>query len=144
MKRTIKSLTSVNVHRNKIDYLITCESININFKGNSKESIIRELLDILKTNDKLFDLGIAYRDILKHEKEKIIDIPNGISVPHTKPTVIHELTITIDIKKSGLNFESPLDDKTCITILILTPTRQGFFAIVFNATENNGYSKCQP
>jgi hypothetical protein len=88
------------------------------------------------------DLGIAYRDILKREKEKIIAIPNGISVPHTKPTIIHELTFTIDIKESGLDFESPLDDKTCITIL--TPTRQGFFAIVFNATENNGYSKYQP
>jgi mannitol/fructose-specific phosphotransferase system IIA component (Ntr-type) len=48
-------------------------------------------------------------------------IPNGIAIPHAKTNAVQELTIAIGIKKSGLDFDSPLDDKTRIIVLALAP-----------------------
>jgi mannitol/fructose-specific phosphotransferase system IIA component (Ntr-type) len=48
-------------------------------------------------------------------------IPNGIALPHAKTNAVQELTVAIGIKKSGLDFDSVLDDKTRIIILALTP-----------------------
>jgi PTS system nitrogen regulatory IIA component len=48
-------------------------------------------------------------------------IPNGIALPHAKTTAVQELTVAIGIKKSGLDFDSALDDKTRIIILALAP-----------------------
>jgi PTS system nitrogen regulatory IIA component len=48
-------------------------------------------------------------------------MPNGIAIPHAKTNAVQELTIAIGIKKSGLDFDSPFDDKTNIVILALAP-----------------------
>jgi len=48
-------------------------------------------------------------------------IPNGIAIPHAKTSGVQEMTIALGIKKSGLDFDSPLDDKTRIIILALAP-----------------------
>jgi mannitol/fructose-specific phosphotransferase system IIA component (Ntr-type) len=122
MKEIIESLTLVNAHKNKIDRLINYENIKLNLKGHSKEAVISELLDILRTNGKLLDHDMAYMDILKREKNKTTGILNGIAIPHAKTTAVQELTIAIGIKKSGLDFDSPLDDKAHILILALAPS----------------------
>jgi PTS system nitrogen regulatory IIA component len=48
-------------------------------------------------------------------------IPNGIALPHAKTSAVQELTVAIGIKKSGVDFDSALDDKTRIVILALAP-----------------------
>jgi PTS system nitrogen regulatory IIA component len=48
-------------------------------------------------------------------------IPNGIALPHAKTNAVQELTVAIGIKKSGLDFDSPFDDKTNIIVLALAP-----------------------
>jgi PTS system nitrogen regulatory IIA component len=51
-------------------------------------------------------------------------IPNGIALPHAKTNAVQELTVAIGIKKSGLDFDSPFDDKTNIIILTLAPANK--------------------
>jgi PTS system nitrogen regulatory IIA component len=117
----IKLLTASKAHKNKTDCLISRENININLKSNSKEAVISELLDILKTNDKLLDRDIALKDLMEREQTMSTAIPNGMAIPHAKTTAVQELTIAIGIKKSGIDFDSPLEDKTRIIILALAP-----------------------
>jgi mannitol/fructose-specific phosphotransferase system IIA component (Ntr-type) len=48
-------------------------------------------------------------------------IPNGIAIPRAKTNAVQELTVAIGIKKSGVDFDSALDEKTRIIILALAP-----------------------
>jgi PTS system nitrogen regulatory IIA component len=48
-------------------------------------------------------------------------IPNGIALPHAKTNAVQELIAAIGIKKSGVDFDSALDDKTNIIVLALAP-----------------------
>jgi PTS system nitrogen regulatory IIA component len=95
--------------------------IIFNLKGKTKEAAIIELLDILSTQGKLLNRDTALKDLLAREQSMSTAIPNGIAIPHAKTNAVQELTIVIGIKKSGLDFDSPFDDKTRIIILALAP-----------------------
>jgi PTS system nitrogen regulatory IIA component len=101
--------------------LIPQENINLNLKGKTKKAIINELLDMLKSQGKLLNRDIAFKDILDREQAMSTAIPNGIALPRAKTNAVQELTVAIGIKKSGVDFDSPFTDKTNIIILSLAP-----------------------
>jgi mannitol/fructose-specific phosphotransferase system IIA component (Ntr-type) len=85
---------------------------------------MNELLEILKANGKLLDRDTALKDLLEREKAMTTAMPNGIAIPHAKTDAVQELTVAIGIKKSGIDFDSPFDDKTRIIILALAPPKK--------------------
>jgi mannitol/fructose-specific phosphotransferase system IIA component (Ntr-type) len=101
---------------------IVPDHIILNLKGKTKETTINELLDLLASQGKLLDRDTALKDLLDREQAMSTAIPNAIAIPHAKTTAVQELTIAIGIKKSGLDFDSPLDDKARIIILALAPS----------------------
>jgi PTS system nitrogen regulatory IIA component len=101
--------------------LITASTITLNLKGKTKESIINELLDMLVEQDKLLNRETAFKDLMEREQTMSTAIPNGIAIPHAKTAAVKKLTIAIGIKKSGIDLDSPLDDKSRIIILALVP-----------------------
>jgi mannitol/fructose-specific phosphotransferase system IIA component (Ntr-type) len=105
----------------KLLHLLQPKYINPNLKGKTKEAIINELLDILVIQGKLIDRATALKDLLNREQTMSTGMPNGIAIPHAKTNTVQDLTAAIGIKKSGLDFDSALDDKTRIIILALAP-----------------------
>jgi mannitol/fructose-specific phosphotransferase system IIA component (Ntr-type) len=101
--------------------IVTTDAIILNLKGKTKEAIINELLDIVAAQGKLLDRTTALNDLLAREQTMSTGIPNGIALPHAKTSAVQELTVAIGIKKSGVDFDSALDDKTRIVILALAP-----------------------
>jgi mannitol/fructose-specific phosphotransferase system IIA component (Ntr-type) len=101
--------------------IITADTISCNLKGKTKETIINELLDMLTVQGKLLNRETALKDLLDREQTMSTGIPNGIAIPHTKTNAVQKLITAIGIKKSGLDFDSPLDDKARIIILALAP-----------------------
>jgi PTS system nitrogen regulatory IIA component len=113
---------------------IRAGNIIFNLKGKTKETVIRELLDILSTQGKLIDRTIVLNDLLDREQTMSTAIPNGIALPHAKTKAVQELTVVIGIKKSGVDFDSPFDDKTRIIILALAPPEQSTLLYEFLLT----------
>jgi mannitol/fructose-specific phosphotransferase system IIA component (Ntr-type) len=108
---------SINVALN----LISPENISLRLHGRTKEVVINELLDMLAIQGKLLNRDMALKDLLDRERTMSTAIPNGIAIPHAKTNAVQELTAVIGIKKSGVDFDSALDDKTRIIILALAP-----------------------
>jgi PTS system nitrogen regulatory IIA component len=104
--------------------LISPENITLNLQGKTKEAIINELLDILSVQGKLIDQAAALKDLIAREQTMSTAIPNGIAIPHAKTNAVQELTVAIGIKKSGVDFDSALDEKTHIIILALAPSEK--------------------
>jgi PTS system nitrogen regulatory IIA component len=97
------------------------DHILLYLKGKTKAAAIDELLDMLAAQGKLSNRDTALRDLLNREQAMTTAIPNGIAIPHAKTATVKKLTIAIGIKRSGLDFDSPLDEKARIIILSLTP-----------------------
>jgi PTS system nitrogen regulatory IIA component len=108
-------------HINTVLNPVSSKNISLNLHGKTKKTIINELLDILAAQDKLLNRDIALKDLLDREQTMSTAIPNGIALPHAKTNAVQELTVAIGIKKSGVDFDSPFDDKTRIIILALAP-----------------------
>jgi PTS system nitrogen regulatory IIA component len=100
---------------------IVPDHIILSLKGTTKEAVITELLDLLLTQEKLSNRDTALKDLLNREQTMSTAIPNGIAIPHAKTAAVQELTIAIGIKKSGIDFDSPFEDKARIIILALAP-----------------------
>jgi mannitol/fructose-specific phosphotransferase system IIA component (Ntr-type) len=121
--------------------LIGPENIRLNLKSKTKETAINELLDILSAQGKLIDRDTALADLLSREQAMSTGIPNGIALPHAKTSGVQEMTVALGIKKPGLDFDSPLDDKTRIIVLALAPPEKAKslyqFLLVITAILNN-------
>jgi mannitol/fructose-specific phosphotransferase system IIA component (Ntr-type) len=112
------------LNKNSIDTLsnlIFPENIIPHLHGKTKEAVINEMLDMLVNQGKLLNRDTALKALLDREQAMSTAIPNGIALPHAKTNAVQELTAAIGIKKSGLDFDSPLDDKAHIIILTLAP-----------------------
>jgi mannitol/fructose-specific phosphotransferase system IIA component (Ntr-type) len=114
-------LVSYKDNFNVLFNLISPANISLRLHGRTKEAVINELLDMLIIQGKLLDRDTALKDLLDREQSMSTGIPNGIALPHAKTTAVQELTVAIGIKKSGIDFDSALDDKTRIIILALAP-----------------------
>jgi PTS system nitrogen regulatory IIA component len=118
------SFPFTGLHKKSINVLlnpIPPENISLQLHGTTKEAVINELLDILAMRGKLLNRDTALKDLLDREQAMSTGIPNGIAIPRAKTNAVQELTIAIGIKKSGLDFDSPLDDKARIIVLALVP-----------------------
>jgi mannitol/fructose-specific phosphotransferase system IIA component (Ntr-type) len=116
-----------SLHKNSINALpnlIPPEHISIHLHGKTKKAVINELLDILVIQGKLSDRDTALKDLLDREQTMSTAIPNGIAIPRAKTNAVQELTVAIGIKKSGVDFDSALDEKTRIIILALAPPQK--------------------
>jgi mannitol/fructose-specific phosphotransferase system IIA component (Ntr-type) len=111
-------------NRSSLFALINANTITLTLKGKTKEAVINELLDTLSAQGKLIDRDVALKDLLDREQTMSTAIPNGIAVPHAKTNAVRTLTVAIGIKKSGVDFDSALDDKTRIIILALAPPQK--------------------
>jgi PTS system nitrogen regulatory IIA component len=121
--RKVFNILQVRTAKSKnLSSIILPDCIIIDIKGITKKAIISELFDILVSHGKLLDRNMAFRDLLDREKTMSTAMPNGIALPHAKTNAVQELTVAIGIKKSGLDFDSPFDDKTNIIILALAPS----------------------
>jgi mannitol/fructose-specific phosphotransferase system IIA component (Ntr-type) len=124
MRKTNTLYTCINPRKNDNTNhlpLFPPQHIKLTLKGKTKETVINELLDILETNGKLSNRAAVLKDLMDREKIMSTAIPNGIAIPRAKTTAVQELTAALGIKKSGVDFDSALDDKTHIIILALAP-----------------------
>jgi PTS system nitrogen regulatory IIA component len=124
MPKTNKLFDLIDFQKNNSKNLLHSlqpEYIKLNLKGCTKEAVLNELLDLLQTNEKFLNKTIVLKELLDREQTMSNAIQNGIAIPRAKTNAVQELTIAIGIKKSGLDFDSPFDDKTNIIILTLAP-----------------------
>jgi mannitol/fructose-specific phosphotransferase system IIA component (Ntr-type) len=141
INQTFTVIWSKKISSKALFSIVLPEQIIIDMAGRTKEAIINELLDILAAQGKLLNRNTALKDLLEREQTMSTGIPNGIAIPHAKTSGVQEMSVALGIKKSGLDFDSAIDDKTRIIILALAPPEKAKslyqFLLVITALLNN-------
>jgi Kef-type K+ transport system membrane component KefB/mannitol/fructose-specific phosphotransferase system IIA component (Ntr-type) len=102
---------------------IHASAVEIDLKANTKDEIIREMVDILIRSGQLSleQREAAVKGLLERETVMPTGMQDGIALPHAKTDIVKKLVCAIGIKKSGIDFSS-LDGKPSrIFIMILSP-----------------------
>jgi fructose-specific phosphotransferase system IIA component len=103
--------------------LIQPACISVDLKGNTKEEIISELVDLLNKNGKLLNRDEVLADVFLREKTMSTGMQHGIALPHGKSDGVKDMCVALGLKKEGVDFESIDNEKSKLFIMVVSPKR---------------------
>ena len=104
-----------------ITNLLTLECINLNLKGQTKQEIIDEMVEILYQGGKLNDKEEYKKAILAREAQSSAGLEEGIAIPHAKTSAVKIPSIAFGLSKNGVDYESLDGEPSKLFFMIAAP-----------------------
>lgn len=90
----------------RITDLLTTESIDLNFKVNSKSEAINHLVDLMYSTGNISDKEVYKSAILAREDLSTTGIGEGIAIPHAKTSAVKKATLVAAVSKDGVDYKA--------------------------------------
>jgi mannitol/fructose-specific phosphotransferase system IIA component (Ntr-type) len=103
--------------------LIEPRCLTLDLKGETKEAVITELIDLLASTGKLLNRDLALADVLERERVMSTGMEYGIALPHGKSDGIADIAVAVGIKKAGIDFDSMDHQPARLFILVVSPKK---------------------
>jgi Kef-type K+ transport system membrane component KefB/mannitol/fructose-specific phosphotransferase system IIA component (Ntr-type) len=103
--------------------LIEPETVSLRLRGETKEAVITEMVDLLAARGKLLDRDRALADVLEREKSMSTGMEHGIALPHGKTEGIADIAVAVGIKKEGIDFDSMDGQPARLFIMVVSPKK---------------------
>ncbi len=94
------------------------ENVIPELKGNTKEEVINELIDVFKDDPRVTDIKEVKEAVLEREKIMSTGIGHGFGIPHCKTNKVTEILAAFGKTKEPIDFES-LDGKPVSLLFLL-------------------------
>lgn len=95
------------------------DAVKLELEGTSKDEILKELISLLKLDDKAE--GMLFKMLKRRENLGSTGIGRGIAIPHCRSLVVNRLRVAFGRKKSGLDFKAIDDKPVQFFFLIVAP-----------------------
>ena len=93
--------------------------IALDLKGENKDEILKELIGLLKLDDK--SEGILFKMLKRRENLGSTGIGRGIAIPHCRSLVVNRLRIAFGRKPGGVDYRAIDDEPVHNFFLIVAP-----------------------
>jgi len=90
----------------KVSELLKPEFIIPELKGESKEDIINELIDLFKNDARVDDIEKVRSAVLDREKVMSTGVGKGFAIPHGKTNAVKEIIGAFGKIKDGIDYQS--------------------------------------
>lgn len=102
----------------RICEILTVDKIIPSMKGNTKEEILNELIDLLKDDDRVINLEETRAAV--HERERIMStgVGKGFAIPHAKTNNVTDIIAAFGKIDNPANFDA-LDNKPVNLVFLL-------------------------
>jgi len=90
----------------KVSELLKPEFIISDLKGETKEEIINELIDLFKNDLRVDDIEKVRSAVLDREKVMSTGVGKGFAIPHGKTNAVKEIVGAFGKIKDGIDYES--------------------------------------
>ena len=97
---------------------LTVETISLDLKGNDKEEILAEMVELLAASGHIRDKEAVLKAVTDREKRMSTGMQNGIAIPHGKTDSVDCLVAALGIKREGIDFGAL--DRHPSTIFVMT------------------------
>jgi mannitol/fructose-specific phosphotransferase system IIA component (Ntr-type) len=95
------------------------EAVELDLKGQTKDEILRELIALLKLDEK--SEGILFKMLKRRENLGSTGIGRGIAIPHCRSLVVNRLRVAFGRKPAGVDFNAIDDQPVRNFFLIVAP-----------------------
>ncbi|MDR2072799.1 MAG: cation:proton antiporter [Spirochaetaceae bacterium] len=103
--------------------LIRPELIRLDLKGETKEEVLTELVDLIAAEGSPINRDETLKAIFRREKTMSTGMEHGIALPHAKTDGTGEIQVAVGIKKTGIEFGSLDGEKSRLFIMIVSPKK---------------------
>lgn len=90
----------------KVSELLKPEFVIPELKGESKEEIINELMDLFKNDPRVEDIEKVRSSVLDREKVMSTGVGKGFAIPHGKTNAVKEIVGAFGKIKDGIDYEA--------------------------------------
>ena len=95
------------------------DAIQLELKGTTKDDILKELIALLKLDEK--SEGMLFKMLKRRENLGSTGIGRGIAIPHCRSLVVNRLRVAFGRKAAGVDFKA-IDERTVnFFFLIVAP-----------------------
>jgi mannitol/fructose-specific phosphotransferase system IIA component (Ntr-type) len=95
------------------------EAVELDLKGQTKDEILRELIALLKLDEK--SEGILFKMLKRRENLGSTGIGRGIAIPHCRSLGVNRLRVAFGRKPAGVDFNAIDDQPVRNFFLIVAP-----------------------
>jgi len=95
------------------------DAIELELKGSSKDDVLKELISLLKLDEK--SEGMLFKMLKRRENLGSTGIGRGIAIPHCRSLVVNKLRVAFGRKREGLDFKAIDDKPVNFFFLIVAP-----------------------
>ncbi len=103
----------------KLRKLFTPESVELNLSSESKDEVLKELIQLLGLDEK--SEAILFKTLKRRENLGSTGIGKGIAIPHCRSLVVNELRLAYGRKPEGMDFQAIDDEPVHNLFLIVAP-----------------------
>lgn len=104
--------------------ILQLNCVKVPLEGKDKESVIRELVELLDANGLLLDKDVALDAVFTREQTRSTGIGSGIAIPHGKCKAVKELVMALGVAGKPIDFASVDGQPVTIIILLVSPADQ--------------------
>ena len=97
----------------------TEDGIKLELEGSSKDDILKELISLLKLDEK--SEGMLYKMLKRRENLGSTGIGRGIAIPHCRSLVVNKLRVAFGRKPAGVDFKAIDEKPVNFFFLIVAP-----------------------
>jgi nitrogen PTS system EIIA component len=95
------------------------DAIQLDIEGTSKDDVLKELIALLKLDDK--SEGMLFKMLKRRENLGSTGIGRGIAIPHCRSLVVNKLRVAFGRKKDGVDFKAIDEKPVNFFFLIVAP-----------------------
>jgi PTS system nitrogen regulatory IIA component len=101
--------------------ILSPKSMIVGLQGETKDDIIKELVDSLEEGEVITDKDKGLQAVLEREKIMSTGIGDGIAIPHGKSDAVIRLAAALGIQKRGADFEALDGEPAYVFFLLVSP-----------------------
>lgn len=102
----------------KISDILEEKLVVTNLPGNSKETIINAMVDIVGQSSKVLDKEKVRNAVFEREKIMSTGVGNGFAIPHGKTDAVSDIVASFGITAEPINYQA-LDEKPVRLVFLL-------------------------
>src|SRR6058998_3799182 len=95
------------------------DAIQLNLQGTTKDDILKELIALLKLDEK--SDGMLFKMLKRRENLGSTGIGRGIAIPHCRSLVVNKLRVAFGRKRMGVDFKAIDTKPVHFFFLIVAP-----------------------
>jgi len=101
--------------------LLCTDTVFLDLKAETKEEVIREMIDRLVESGRIKNREAALEAVLDRERKMATGMEYGIAIPHGKTDGVDQLVTAIARKKKGVDFNSMDGKPSTIFVMTVSP-----------------------